>query len=117
MMSAEPKTHHSSFIVHRSSFPASLLLLAHDIKISHTIFALPWAILAATLAWHRVGGPLLGKLALIILCMITARTAAMASNRLLDAELDQRNPRTARRAIPSGQLSSRFMTVALLICA
>jgi 4-hydroxybenzoate polyprenyltransferase len=96
---------------------AKLALFAADIKISHTIFAMPWAILATVLAWHRTGGPLLGKLVLIVVCMITARTVAMASNRLLDAELDKRNPRTARRAIPSGQLSARFVTITLLICA
>src|SRR5215212_3800472 len=108
---------HSSLIIHHSSLLASLRLFTSDIKISHTIFAMPWAILSTILAWHRVGGPLLGKLVLIVVCMITARTAAMASNRLLDAELDKRNPRTARRAIPSGQLSPKFVTLILAACA
>src|SRR5687768_3536381 len=80
-------------------------LFARDIKISHSIFAMPWAILAAVMAWDRVGGPIAGKMLLVIVCMVTARTVAMAANRLLDAELDRRNPRTAQRAIPSGQLS------------
>jgi len=93
------------------------ILFAQDIKISHTVFAMPWAVLSALLAWHRVGGPIVGKLAAILVCMITARTAAMASNRLLDAELDKRNPRTARRTLPSGRLSHRYMTTALLLCA
>jgi 4-hydroxybenzoate polyprenyltransferase len=96
---------------------AKLALFAADIKISHTVFAMPWAILATVLAWHRTGGTIVGKLAAILVCMITARTAAMASNRLLDAELDRSNPRTARRAIPSGQLSTKFVTAALLLCA
>ena len=96
---------------------AKLALFAADIKVSHTVFAMPWAILSTVLAWHRTGGPIVGKLAVILVCMITARTAAMASNRLLDAELDRRNPRTARRAIPSGQLSYTFVTAALLLCA
>jgi 4-hydroxybenzoate polyprenyltransferase len=91
-------------------------VLAADIKISHTIFAMPWAILSAVLAWHRVGGPIIGKLALVVACMVTARTVAMSANRLLDADLDRRNPRTARRAIPSGRLSRGFVTLALAIC-
>jgi len=98
-------------------FSGKLALLARDIKISHSVFAMPWAILSAVIAWHRVGGSILGKLGIILVCMATARTMAMASNRLLDAELDRRNPRTARRAIPSGQLSSGFVTAAMLLCA
>jgi 4-hydroxybenzoate polyprenyltransferase len=94
-----------------------LAAFAADIKISHTVFAMPWAVLATVMAWQRVRGPIWGKLAIVIVCMIAARTAAMASNRLLDAELDQRNPRTARRAIPSGALSPRFVGVAMLLSA
>lgn len=100
-----------------SAFIRGFILFAADIKISHTVFAMPWAILAAVMAWHRVGGPIVGKLAIVVVCMIAARTSAMASNRLLDAELDRKNPRTARRAIPSGQLSYRFVLVATLLCA
>jgi len=77
---------------------------------------MPWAILSAAMAWSRVRGPLWGKLALILICMVTARTVAMASNRLLDADLDQRNPRTSGRAIPSGRVSKRFVTLALVGC-
>jgi 4-hydroxybenzoate polyprenyltransferase len=90
---------------------------ARDIKISHTVFAMPWALLSTVLAWKRVGGTIWGKLGLILVCMVTARTVAMASNRLLDAELDRRNPRTAGRAIPSGRLSRASVTFALLLCA
>ena len=96
---------------------AKLALFCRDIKISHSVFALPWAILAGVMAWHRVSGPFVGKLALIVLCMVTARTVAMASNRVLDAELDRKNPRTARRAVPSGQLSLRFVTTMMILCA
>jgi 4-hydroxybenzoate polyprenyltransferase len=96
---------------------AKLAAFAADIKISHTVFAMPWAILATVMAWQRVGGPILGKLAIIVVCMIAARTAAMASNRLLDAELDRKNPRTARRAIPSGMLSPRFVGLAMMLSA
>jgi 4-hydroxybenzoate polyprenyltransferase len=96
---------------------SKLAAFAADIKISHTVFAMPWAVLSAVMAWERVRGPILGKLAIVVVCMIAARTAAMASNRLLDAELDRKNPRTARRAIPSGALSSRFVGLAMMLSA
>lgn len=87
-----------------------LAVLAGDIKISHTVFALPFALLSTFLAAHSLPGgmPRPGQLLLILACMVTARTTAMAANRLLDADLDRINPRTARRAIPSGALSRRF---------
>jgi 4-hydroxybenzoate polyprenyltransferase len=93
-------------------------LFAADIKISHTVFAMPWAVLATVMAWQRSsGGPIVGKLAIILVCMVTARTVAMAANRLLDARLDALNPRTARRAIPSGRLSVAFVSTVLAACA
>ena len=70
------------------------------------------------MAWDQTGrGPLVGKLGLILVCMVTARTVAMAANRLLDAALDAKNPRTARRAVPSGRLSRGFVAAALVLCA
>ena len=96
------------------SLGAKLDHFARDIKISHTVFALPFALLSTFLA---AGGlPKLGVLLLILVCMVTARTVAMASNRLLDAALDARNPRTANRAIPSGRLSKRFYAFILAAC-
>jgi len=92
-----------------------LSTLAADIKISHTLFAMPWALFATFLA--AGGWPKLGQIGLIVACMVTARTVAMAANRLLDARLDALNPRTARRAIPSGKLSTAFMSVVLIACA
>src|SRR3954468_19292612 len=92
-----------------------LALFARDIKISHTVFALPFALFSTFLA--AGGSPRAGQLLLILFCMVTARTVAMAANRLLDAELDRRNPRTARRAIPSGQLGRSFVLAALVACA
>jgi 4-hydroxybenzoate polyprenyltransferase len=92
-----------------------LRAFAGDIKIAHTIFALPFALLATFMAAN--GFPAVGKLGLILLCMVTARTVAMSTNRLLDAELDARNPRTSGRAIPSGTLSHRFFVMALLLCS
>jgi 4-hydroxybenzoate polyprenyltransferase len=91
-----------------------LATFARDIKISHTVFALPFALLSTFLA--AGGMPAAGKLLLILLCMVTARTVAMAANRLLDARLDALNPRTAGRAIPSGRLSTRFYAAALAAC-
>lgn len=97
------------------SLGSRLSIFAQDIKISHTIFAMPWALLSTFIA--AGGHPKIGQLLLIVLCMVTARTVAMAANRLLDASLDAKNPRTARRAIPSGQLSRGFYTAMLAGCA
>ena len=90
-------------------------ILAQDIKISHTVFALPWAVLATFLAAR--GWPHFGQAVLILMCMVTARTVAMTANRLIDAPLDAVNPRTAGRAIPSGTLSRAFVLLVLLTCA
>jgi 4-hydroxybenzoate polyprenyltransferase len=98
-----------------ASVHTKLSLFARDIKLSHTIFALPWALLATFLAAD--GFPRSGQLLLILLCMVTARTVAMAANRLLDARLDALNPRTARRAIPGGHLSATFVTAIAITCA
>lgn len=101
-----------------SSFPTKLSALAADIKLHHSIFALPWAVLAAVLAGSRIAGGLKwGQLGLIVICMVTARTVAMTANRLLDANVDAQNPRTARRAIPSGTLSRMFVILSLTACA
>jgi 4-hydroxybenzoate polyprenyltransferase len=98
-----------------SNSVSKLEALARDIKLSHSIFALPWAVFAAFLAAR--GWPMIGQLALIVLCMVTARTVAMTANRLLDANIDAQNPRTAQRAIPSGTLSPAFVGCSLAICA
>jgi len=81
------------------------------IKFSHTIFALPFALLAAVLAAD--GWPEAATLAKILLAMVGARSAAMAHNRLADRELDAANPRTASRALPSGALSVTYVRVFL----
>jgi 4-hydroxybenzoate polyprenyltransferase len=100
-----------------ATFGGRLRMFADDIKIHHTVFALPWAILSAVLAGRTFPGSLTaGKIGLILICMVTARTMAMSANRIIDAELDARNPRTARRAIPSGSLSPRFVLAILTIC-
>lgn len=76
-----------------------------SIKFSHTIFALPFALLSATLASVRDGGWRWLDLLGILLCMVFARTAAMGFNRWADRQFDAANPRTAIRAIPAGLLS------------
>lgn len=86
------------------------------IKWEHSVFALPFALTGAMLAAHGV--PRIPTLAWIIVCMITARAAAMAFNRWVDADLDAINPRTAMRAIPAGLLDRRFVgffTMAMVI--
>ena len=77
------------------------------IKWEHSIFALPFALTGAVLA--AGGWPAWRVLGWIVLCMVTARSAAMAFNRLVDAKLDAANPRTAKRALPAGVLSSGFV--------
>jgi 4-hydroxybenzoate polyprenyltransferase len=99
------------------SLGTRLRVFAGDIKIAHTVFAMPWAILSAALAGRMFPESLTaGKILLILGCMVTARTVAMAANRLIDAELDAKNPRTARRAIPSGTLSRGFFAAILGVC-
>jgi 4-hydroxybenzoate polyprenyltransferase len=85
------------------------------IKWEHSIFALPFALTGAVLAAN--GWPTLRTLGLIVLCMVAARSAAMAFNRLVDAKLDAANPRTAMRAIPAGQLSSGFVLAFTVIAS
>jgi len=81
------------------------------IRFSHTLFALPFALLAAVMAWTAGarGEPPLAwrwqELAGIVLAMVTARSAAMAFNRVADGRIDARNPRTRMRHIPAGTLS------------
>ena len=77
------------------------------IKWEHSIFALPFALSGAMLAAN--GFPTWSKLGWIVLCMVSARSAAMAFNRLVDARFDAVNPRTAMRAIPAGDLRPAFV--------
>jgi len=83
------------------------------IKFAHTIFALPFALSGALLAAR--GMPTGRQVLFILLAMVGARTAAMALNRLIDAEIDAKNPRTASRAIPAGLLSKSAVFGAILL--
>ena len=89
------------------------------IRFSHTLFALPFALLGAALAshgrngWHGRVQDWVG----ILLCMATARSAAMAFNRLVDRRFDALNPRTAGRHLPAGLMSVRSVAVFTLVCS
>jgi 4-hydroxybenzoate polyprenyltransferase len=77
---------------------------ASFVRISHSVFALPFALVGALLAAHEVGVDW-RRLPWIIACMVLARSAAMGFNRLADAAFDARNPRTAMRELPRGRMS------------
>jgi 4-hydroxybenzoate polyprenyltransferase len=85
----------------------STVVTLEMIKWEHSIFALPFALTGAVLA--AGGWPPLRVLGWIVVCMVAARSAAMAFNRLVDARLDGANPRTAMRALPAGMLSNGFV--------
>lgn len=81
------------------------------IKFEHSVFALPFALTGALLAWRDSGFHIPGlawRFAWIIVAMVSARSAAMAFNRILDVQIDARNRRTASRHLPAGLLSARF---------
>lgn len=86
------------------------------IRFSHTIFALPFALLSAVLAWQVVPFRLLDLVG-ILLCMVFARSAAMAFNRLMDRDIDALNPRTAKRHLPAGLLTPAAVWTFTAICS
>jgi len=101
-----------------------LRTLLEMIRFSHTVFALPFALLSAVMCWtvpdsqgivpSFVARDLLG----IVLCMVFARSAAMAFNRIADRRMDAENPRTAARHIPAGELSlSSVVWFTVMNCA
>lgn len=96
--------------------PARLSTYASFVRFSHSVFALPFALTGALLAarlvpfsWPRLGW--------IIGCMVTARSAAMGFNRLVDASWDARNPRTAMRELPRGAMSRREAIGFVVVCS
>ena len=101
----------------RRGFGATVADLLGMIKFSHTLFALPFALLGAALAAHGPDGwrgrprDWVG----IVVCMAAARTAAMAFNRLADRRIDALNPRTASRHLPSGTLSTGSVTAFTIV--
>ncbi len=86
-----------------ATFPARLREFFEMIKFSHSLFALPFAFAAMLLAADGLPPPRV--LLLIVACMVTARTAAMTFNRIVDRRLDAANPRTRDRALPAGRVS------------
>jgi 4-hydroxybenzoate polyprenyltransferase len=81
------------------------------IKFEHSVFALPFALTGALLAWRDAAFfqyGLWAKLGWIVVCMVSARSVAMAFNRVQDADIDARNPRTRMRHLPAGLLSRGF---------
>jgi 4-hydroxybenzoate polyprenyltransferase len=96
-----------------------LRLTLEMIKFEHSVFALPFALTGALLAWRSQGFPREGlamKIFWIVLAMVAARSAAMTFNRVLDADIDARNPRTKDRHLPAGRLSRRFAWGFIAIC-
>lgn len=93
------------------------------IRFSHTLFAMPFALLGAVMAWSagRLGNPpvpfRLQDLAGILVCMVFARSAAMAFNRLADRHLDAANPRTASRHLPAGKLRAATVAAFTVACS
>ncbi len=92
------------------------------IKFAHSVFALPFALIATFWAFRAVGilvwsWGALGRLGLILACMVAARTWAMTFNRLVDRRFDAANPRTAKRPSVTGAVTGRFMVGTLIVSA
>lgn len=94
----------TSTAVRQTSNP--VVTFGRMVKFSHTVFALPFALAAAALAARGVGLPV-SRLVAIVVAMAGARTTAMGFNRIVDRQIDAKNPRTAGRELPSGQVSLR----------
>jgi 4-hydroxybenzoate polyprenyltransferase len=88
------------------------------VRFSHSVFALPFALVGGLLAMREAGFDW-SRVAWIAACMVAARSAAMAFNRVVDARIDARNPRTAARELPAGRMTSReawaFVVVASIL--
>ncbi|MBX3395783.1 MAG: putative 4-hydroxybenzoate polyprenyltransferase [Phycisphaerae bacterium] len=98
---------------------ATIRLWGEMVKFSHSVFALPFALLATFMAGRNMPGgfPRPAQLGLIVVCMIAARSFAMTFNRIADARIDANNPRTAGRPIPAGRMTIRQAMVYLQISA
>src|SRR5690554_6504305 len=103
--------------------PERILHILGMIRFSHTVFAMPFAVLATIMAWRlptadgqRVSLSWQAVLG-IVLCMVFARSAAMAFNRLADRKIDAENPRTATRHLPAGVLTVRSVIGFTVVCS
>jgi len=88
-------------------------ILLEDIKIQHTIFALPFALMSAFIASNGV--PPSDKLLWILLAMVGARSSAMSFNRIADVDYDRENPRTKERALPKGRIRKSYYIIFLIL--
>lgn len=101
---------------------STLRRILEMIRFSHTLFALPFALLASVMAWTtpRSDGTAIAFRGLdllgILICMVTARSAAMAFNRVVDRKIDADNPRTASRHLVTGELSVRAVSLFTVAC-
>lgn len=104
-----------------TSLSERLTTYASFVRFSHSIFALPFALTGALLALHRSGdwtpASVGWRLWWIVVAMVTARSAAMGFNRLVDARYDALNPRTARRELPRGAMTRREATAFVAVSA
>jgi 4-hydroxybenzoate polyprenyltransferase len=91
-----------------------LVRYVNFVKLPHTVFALPFALVGATLA-SFTRGVTVARLGWIVLAFTSARFAAMGFNRIVDRQIDAKNPRTARRELPSGLLGVREATLAVTL--
>lgn len=96
-----------------------ILEFGHLVRLSHSLFAMPFAIGSMWVAANGFKGmpwqDILKMVGLIVLCMVTARNSAMSFNRIADADIDAKNPRTAKRHLPDGRLSKKSVIAFLII--
>lgn len=103
---------------HKPTTMSTIKNFASLIKIAHTIFALPFAIIGFAMGTSaHPGGFSAILLVKVVLCMFFARTAAMAFNRYADRHIDAANPRTENRELPAGVLSPRSVLAAVIVCS
>ncbi len=96
--------------------PHRVLTYLSFVRFSHSVFALPFALTGALLAWREQ--PFSWSQVLwIVVCMVSARSAAMGFNRLVDARFDAANPRTSMRELPRGAMSMREATLFVMVSA
>src|SRR6266702_1997260 len=110
-------SHESGSMIMQGSTTTGLIsrfrVFLEMIKFTHTIFALPFAFTGAVLAARGLPG--FSPTFWILMAMVGARTAAMSLNRLIDAEIDGRNPRTSGRALPAGLLGKGMVAVFIVL--
>lgn len=85
------------------------------VKFSHTVFAMPFALIGLFLGYREIGSFNLFSFVMVLLCMVFARNAAMSFNRLIDRTFDAQNPRTSRREIPNGVIKPKSALVFVII--